>query len=448
VLAVSRLASSLAEEELPAAFSGLNPASGKKIWTRPATASDIPSGQAPSLAVSGNEVIYLDPVRSNTQSARVAALDARTGSILWYAGLNIFHSWPNFCPGQSALVCVAGSTQLPKQTAEIRVNVRTGAQATPFVFSTLTVGRAVGDGLYDPGNRGPEYLLAIERGAQSWNEPLATIFTLPGASTSDGWTFDRVDRLGLFVGGPGWGPTLQSPAKTVYDLSRAMTAGVGIKDGAVVWRNVGAAYACGFLPCPGSPLDGTFTPDQAFTPSLGLRLRSRGTITDTNPYGTSKFLPSTPTSKLSPTADVTIEGFDLRTGKTRWAFGAGFAPSLITQSATPPLLTSTTLLVHDHAGRLESLDLATGAHHTVSAAVTGWCRYSIEYRQNLPYTTIEGTSTYTYGAQNGIAPCNGRMQRIPTPKSVPGFLGSLGARFGKLVIWADGALVARPMTGP
>src|SRR5439155_15437899 len=113
----------------------------------------------------------------------------------------------------------------------------------------------------------------------AWRRPLAAIFPLAGASTDWGWNFERVSRPRLFVGTPGWPPIRRTPARLTFDLSRSMTAGFRIRDGAVVWRTWGS-YLCGYLQCPGVRGGSASSPSDARSdgPSLGVRLRATGTV--------------------------------------------------------------------------------------------------------------------------------------------------------------------------
>jgi outer membrane protein assembly factor BamB len=305
---------------------------------------------------------------------------------------------------------------------ELRFDAGTGTPLPSLVFSSTPVGRSVGVGLFDPGLRKPEYLVAAEGAHVSWREPLAKIFTLPGASTDWGWYFERVERDGIFVGSPGWAPIARSGATGFDDLARTMTAGFRIRDGRVVWRNRGTTYICNYLPC---------------AESVGVRLRSYGTMFISLTGG------SLPVA--SPKSTVSVEGFDLATGRTRWSFDAGHDPGLSSQTLLPPVAGKSAILVHDRAGRLIRLDLRDGSHRRAASSSVGWCRSPLSYREEVAYPA-GGFATTTYYGQNAIYACDGRRRHVARPATVPGYLGSLGARVGALVAWTSttGAVVAAP----
>jgi hypothetical protein len=413
---------------------GLDPASGTTLWSRAASPSRNAPGQQPELAVTGGKVIYLRAAAG--VNAEVAVLDPRNGSLLWNSVPAAFRSWPDFCPDQPALVCAAGSPAAnPWVGAQLRFDVRPGTALDPLVYSSNNNARSVGDGLFDLGSRSPEKLDAIKGSTGGWVKPLAAIYTLPGASTDFGWSFDRFASRGLFVGSPGWEPSEITQLSDRYDLSRAMTAGFRISDGAVAWRDQGSTYACDVLPCQGNPLGGAFTPGPDEGPSVGLRLRDRGTINEYDSVTT-----------LSGDADVSIEGFDPATGRTLWRFDAGRDLGLIFQDEMPPMTGPHTIVLRNRAGRLERLDLATGVHEPVSAGDSAWCRTALAYQMASGYHGKRGgPPVHTYTGQPTLFPCNSRMQAIPIPDHAPSLVASIGARWHDLVIWNDGpGLVARP----
>src|SRR5262249_49183058 len=143
----------------------------------------------------------------------------------------------------------------------------------------------------------------------TWTRTLASVFPAPGLSTDNGWGFDRVPAAALFVGSVAGPPVSSTGSSATIDLSRVMTAGVRISDGAAAWRDAGPLRARGGPPRPGAGGPLPYRP-----PTTGVRLRATGTATANL---------SSLRLHLSPDADVVVEGFDLATGKTLWSYNAG-----------------------------------------------------------------------------------------------------------------------------
>jgi hypothetical protein len=277
--------------------------------------------------MSGDEVVYLRAAAGAPRGvAEVAAVAARSGRLLWQSGRGYFSAWPIFCPDEPAVICTTGRAVVgsSQQGVEFRFDLRTGRQLGMLVLSADKHARLVGAGLFDLAVRNPDVLAAANGATIAWQQRLQTIFPLPNGSTDWGWNFDRVERIGLFVGSPGRPPIVATSQITVYSLGRAMTAGFGISDGASAWLNAGSTYACNNLPCPGSPLRNVSLPGRLPGPSLGLRLRATGQVS---------YAPGQVGPKFTPDTRVSLEGFDPRSGQTLWSFDAGRNPGLITPDA-------------------------------------------------------------------------------------------------------------------
>jgi hypothetical protein len=284
----------------------LDARTGRTAWSLLASISDVTPGVAPSLDVSGLRVIALLSRSAKPPAAVVAAIDARTGTVIWTSAPGQFSSTPGPCPGEPKVVCATGTLTGGQPAEGLRFDVATGIRLAPVAVDGPGV-RDIGGGLLDPGLRKPDFLVAVHGSAISWRVPLARIFGA-GSSTDTGWNFERFEKLGLFVGSVGYTPLKLTPTYGIIDLSRQMTAGFRISDGAVVWRNRGAIFACGPLPCPGFPLAGYSNQTDTATarPPVGLRLRMTGTLKET----------FTAKVTASPAATVTIEGFDPASGRT------------------------------------------------------------------------------------------------------------------------------------
>ena len=404
----------------------LDARTGATAWSLPASISDVTPGVAPSLNVSGSRVIALLSLLAKTGVAVIAAVDARTGTVIWTSAPGLFSATPSPCPGEPKVVCATGTLLGGQSTGGLRFDLATGRSLAPVAVDGQGV-RDVGEGLLDPGLRKPDYLVAVRGSAISWKVPLARIFGA-GSSTDTGWNFDRFEQKGLFVGSVGYTPLKRTRTYAIVDLSREMTAGFRITDGSVVWRNRGAILACGPLPCPGQPLDANSNQTDASKsrPAIGLRLRMTGT------------LKATVTAKVSasPNATVALGGFDLATGRTIWHFNAGRSIGLIAQTLHSAQTGRERIVLRDRTGRYMDLDLRTGARHRVAPTARGWCRGAMIDRQTVPYATA-GQRITTYIGQGSLFPCAANGTRLPIPARASALVADIGATTHGVVAWSD-----------
>jgi hypothetical protein len=402
----------------------LDARTGKTAWSLPASSSGMTPGVAPELDVSGSRIIALLSTSTPSQLAVVAAIDASTGTVIWAGAPGLFSATPSPCPGEPQVVCASGTFAANLKAGSLRFDLATGKTLAAAPLAGPGV-REVGEGLLDPGLRKPDYLVAVHGSAISWRLPLSHIFG-PDFSTDTGWDIQRFESLGLFVGSVGFAPLKRTPSYGIFDLSKQMNAGFRIADGSVVWRNRGAIFGCGPLPCPGFPLSGYSHQSNVSTSAraVGLRLRMTGTIK------------ATLTGKFSASSDATvaIEGFDPANGRTLWRFDAGRSVGLISQSLHSAQTGPERIVLRDRSGRYVDLDLRTGAHHRVAPTARGWCRGLILYRQADP--SAPGKTT-TYVGQGSLFPCLATGKRLPTPARASTLVGDIGATTLGVVAWSD-----------
>jgi len=406
---------------------GLDPHSGRTLWQDVASPSVITPGVAPELLVLGDHVIY--PKLVSGQEARMVAADARTGHQVWQTAPAAFTSWPEACPGDAQNICTTGVlASNPQQAQLLRFSGSTGTSLTSPVISASGAGaRELTPGLFDPGQRNPELLLAASGPSVAWTKPLASIVSLPGASTDNGWNLDRIARVGLFVGSISGAPTDPNSDHPTFDLSNASTVGIGISDGSVAWQDPGSYFDCSLLPCPGGAGAGSSGSGAGASlgPSVGVRTRETGTLTA--PSSTSG------SPVVSPGATVTVEGFDPASGHTLWTFNAGDDTSLITQEALPPQVGASTIVLPNSAGQPTTLDLATGATEPAGAATVAWCQSATSYNEKVPYQS-GNRSISEYSGGYAVFPCDVASHAVGTPSRIPTFIG---ARIGGIAAWAQ-----------
>jgi PQQ-like domain len=415
-------------------LTALDAATGATVWSVDASTSEIPPGVAPLPVIAGANVIYL--ARRIDGSTALTAADARTGAPVWQTQGGSFDDVPTLCGDDESAVCLSGFLGAGfNSVRSLRFDAATG-QRRPAPRVPGPGPREIGTGLLDAGARHPERLVGTRAGKVAWNRVLSRIFPLPGASTDYGWNFERLDRLGLFVGSVGTKPR-ERGGRFTADLARTAVAGFRIADGVVRWRSRGQ-YECVYLPCPGSSQSGyqAMGAPSAET-TVGLRLIAQGRISGRQ---------TTTDVDLSADARATLEGFAPATGRARWRFDAGHNVGLIEGRLIPAQTGPHTIVLRAAGGRVVALDLATGERRAVAASAVGWCRRIVIYHLDDGYD-VGGTTHHQYVGQYALGPCAARSQGpTPTPAAAPAFVGDIGARSAGLLAWSanDGVFAAPP----
>jgi hypothetical protein len=282
------------------------------------------------------------------------------------------------------------------------------------------IAREVGPDLFDPGARSPEQLVATNGPSVIWRRPLATVFAGTGYSTDNGWSFDRIPAIGLFVGSVGGPPLNASATQMSRDLSRIISAGFRISDGTITWTNAGSLYVCGPIRCPGqTQTAGGVSPYHP--PTLGLRLRMTGTTT----FSQGK-------AALDPGAKVVLEGFDLSTGVTTWSFDAG-ADTTLARGISPPRIASDTVILPNAVGDPTVVDLTTGRQSALAPATTAWCRTATNYA-GPPHDAGNGRTSTDYVGNPALFPCNAAGQPMPVPSQLAAFVAPAS---GGVMAWSE-----------
>jgi hypothetical protein len=162
--------------------------------------------------------------------------------------------------------------------------------------------------------------------------------------------------------------------------------------------------------------------------SVGVRLHATGTLSGVPGAGARPV--------ASPDARASLEGFDPRTGRTRWRFEVGRDPGLLAQTRLPPQVGASAIALRT-GGHLVALDLASGRRRRLSPSARAWCAKITQYKEHSPYGSAAGPPTASYLGQYALFPCRPDSRRLPPPRRAPAFLGDMGARAAGLVAWSD-----------
>jgi hypothetical protein len=414
---------------------GLDATTGRTAWSLPASPSGVAPGTAPEVAVVGNRVVYLQAVNGNI--ATVAAADSATGASVWQSPPGLFSDWPTVCPDEATAICVSGQLQDGSAAGVLRFDAATGRSVASAQVGEQA--REIAPNLFDVGQRNPELLVATSRSDVAWQRPLHAIFSLPGASTDYGWILDRIPRLGLYIGSISGPPLAQTSTRYAVDLSKAMTAGFRMDNGAVAWRDKGSEYLCGFLTCPGggTPSYSSVTDAQTGGPTIGIRVRAHGVLSGS---------PTAIAATVSRDARGVLEGFDPATGHRRWSFDFGRDIGLLTELSQPPRVSATGVVLHARNGRQVVLDVVTGAQRPLPPGTITWCSKIVSYTMTVAYQAGNGHNLHDYVGQYALSPCTPTGKPAPVPSHGTTAMNGLVAQSNGEYAWMQqGAVVAVPV---
>ena len=362
-------------------ITGLDAATGATVWSADASTSHIPPGVAPLPVIAGANVVYL--ARRLDGSVALTAVVAQTGAPVWQSQGGTFDDPPTLCADDDSGVCVSGLLGAGfNAPGPLRFDAATGRRL-PAPRISGPGPRELGTGLFDPGARNPERLVATRGGKVAWSRPLRRIFPVTGATSDYGWNFDRLDRLGLFIGSVGTTPRDRHGRLTV-DLSRSMVAGFRIADGVVRWRSPGE-YECTYLPCPGASQAGYEAMGAPpHEPRVGLRLVTRGTLSSRR---------NSTNETVSADANATLEGFSPASGRALWRLDVGRNVGLINGRLIPAQIGPHTVVLRAARRRPVALNLVTGARRTVGVASSSATGSTTASSTGAPPTTTTSASS-------------------------------------------------------
>jgi PQQ-like domain len=381
-----------------------DPITGATAWALPASPSGETAGQPFEVAHTADTVFYFKPGEDpSTELAQVAAVDVATGKQKWATvDSYVFAGLPALCTDKTALcmsVYYASSAAM-----SMRFDLATG-HVTPLGQGA---GRSLGPGgLEDPGNRGPEYTERVNdaTGMVTWKDDVAKLNRTPVSSDS-GWDWDLFGDVYV-----GWMGSVHNPSSKTINLNAMETFGVRATDGVLLWRHVGL-YGC--------PSDGQLDNGQPFA----VRCVIAGTAT----------VDATGQNFVFKGLDVTLQGFNPRTGATLWSRHLGNSPAAIGAPGSLPVrMGADTFAFTNVAGVTIIVNLRTGLETLPVAGVNGWCDQSDTSYTVTGFNESDGTPTH-FSTEGVGAPCTFAGKAAPPAN---GTLAQAGVSLGGYFVWSS-----------
>lgn len=357
---------------------GIEPSTGAVRWEKEASLGWLNLGAAAKPALVGDRVAYLRPTQSADKLAELVLADPRTGADVVKTSAAVFTGVLSPCANNTD-VCVTSAPKTGTKTVPKRLVAATGAFERDGTDADSM--RVLADkGLVELGVRPAEVLALRRDGRIVWKRPLAE--ALPGGFTTDGgFRWQHIADQRLFVGSV-W----KKPGYTAGYLSRDLATGsstvaLSEETGEVKWRDDGSWYGCAGIDMP---------------PGAGVRCRYRGTVRFTDD------------ETVFDALNVTIEGFDLATGRTTWTRELGPVTGLAGEQgpgAYPPVAGDGQIVVPiDDA--LAALDLRTGNTRAVGEDEPMWCWESIRYDFRETYRTPDTKTARRRPGGASLTVCN------------------------------------------
>ena len=412
---------------------GLDTATGRQRWRRPATAAAFDPDREVRVVEIDGLVGYLRDVGDDRLS-RLAMIDPATGSDRIVTDKQWWRTLPEVCQDNAAYLCAWAYVLEPGRdvlvSRQFRVDRRTGA-----------VTKVPGDGAGETGrtttlwndlvrvNGAKVETVGIEQdGRLLWSRPVTELFG-PGASLDD-WAASEDDgatpvlQLAGRVGWHGHGTSYPS-----LDLAaNQVTVGVNRMTGSVLWRQRGTWPRCrGRLPDPG----------QMSTPGSddpALRCRYQGRL-DSSPRGRGYEL--TQPSDLA----VTLERADLQTGKTLWSVPLAAEPSLAVDANGQSIgyLDDHRLLI---GGQV--VDVDNGSHRRPGAGETFWCPGPQSFDTGVNWMGQDGSIHTDRRVQGEVYQCTGAGDAAKgVPTAVPLAVSAVTGDGLRLVSTPNGVIAYR-----
>ena len=381
----------------------LDAESGEVRWSAPASPSAILGGEGLSLAVAPDKkrVIWMKPSRKFTDGlVTLTASNEKTGGTAWSFGSAKLEvdSTPSLCRDGDA-VCVVGRRKPGARTSLMVLDVDDGKLLQNRPLAAAANFRELSDGLRDDGTR---FYGVNDSGKQLWSRTYADVFD--GADVAPDFGWDIQLQQNRYVGSLGYRDATNRNGS--LDLRRTGdTAGFSARTGKTLWVRHGATVQCG-------PLQ--------FLVDHPLRCAYKGSIVIRN--GVEDY----------DDLEVTVEGFDVATGRTTWTWKAGDVPALYTGGPGVTRIGTAQYAVKTAKGTT-ILDADEGPVDTVKGAgLDGWCDGSNtavprEDRQ----VTVFGDQGYT---TSGWYPCRTNGQTLKQPPSASAFAVAV---VGGVAAWTD-----------
>lgn len=293
-------------------LNGVDAATGRTLWTRPAHPGEVVTGIAITPEVvdgpdGGPLVPYLRPATPPGRlRAELAVADPVSGADVAATGTLLIGSPPDAClDGRD--VCLRARDTPDEYYERRRLRLDDGRLVTEPEPAPGFDARDIGDELSIVTDEQRQYLARIDSTGLLWKQPIEDLFG-PGYSFNGGWGFGLRPEQRLYVGHVGLDNGEPPGGEPIdVDLTQERTAGIDLDTGKLRWREDGTLSYCGYS------LPGQLEEDTGGGP-YPVRCRYTGTL---------RYQPDSEDGPTPLDVTVTVEGYDFSTGETTWTLPMG-----------------------------------------------------------------------------------------------------------------------------
>ena len=380
----------------------INPTTGATVWSAVASPSRSTAGETFVVAHKANVAYYYAPSGDPKLGVAVLnAIDVTTTKSPWTSKrpAHAFGEMPTLCSDGLSLCMstVGGATG-----SRMRIALSDGSEKV----LSKEGGRTLGTGVTDPGGRKPEYIEHIDdvTGKVAWKVPVNDLVGSP-VSSDGGWDWDSYGDVYV-----GWLAATRSLSALTVSFANEQSVGISASTGKRLWKLPGM-YGC--------PVQGLLDNGKP----IPVRCLVAGTAT-MHADG------SAPTFKG---LDVTMQGFNPRTGGTTWTAHVGNMPAALGISTNGVVRVGAHVFaLTDAAGHTKVIDLSNGKVTAADTTTAAWC-LSADATWDWAYApTFNGHKT-KYATNGLAAPCSETKKVSP---ATDGTDAGVGATAGGYFVWS------------
>jgi outer membrane protein assembly factor BamB len=385
-IAVGTVAIGIVSRDRHAFVVAIDPVTGRSLWQQQLAVSWITPGEEIRVTPLGDDkVAYLRPISSEAEDAKLIVADVHTGKDLAASPPELFTSPPIVCANRKDVCAIIyrGPSRQDRQLQGSTYLVPRGSKPSPGTQLQFRLDIATGDalaeiklgegtrfldttGLIDLGDRPGNSLGLLRGGAPQWLIPGSAAFP-PNFSSDHGWQWHLFSDPQVFVGTLHGEPT-EVDGNRALDLSTGSAmAGLSERTGKVLWRDLGSDYHCS--------LGGHAIP---------IRCRASGLLVFGDDRNTVRNF------------HVTVEGFDVTTGRTTWSVPMGDAKGL--QPFERPAIAGPSQVLLDGPAGPVVLDYMTGHVEPPAPGATFWCMTLVRFDLSPPFQLSRSS---WFGARHG-----------------------------------------------